>query len=272
LPVVVASVRLEVLVDRIVRRGGLVTSRTGMFSDEAPVLWRLPEWLRDHAVLRKAYGVYFSEPRPGHPNSTTLTRWPEKFGNATNDDLALVRDLGRVEELSLAGAYVDDEGLQHVAALRRLTWLELTRTRVTGPGLAHLRDLPLKLLNLDDTAVDDAGLAFLERLPDLTFLFLARTRVRGPGLVHLAGLRALAMLDLDETPIDDDGLRYLVGTSVIDLSLASTAVSDAGLVHLFRMPRLARVDLSCSRVTAEGSKRLIAMKHIRVENWTGGCP
>jgi hypothetical protein len=271
LPVVARIAWLERVVGRIVRRGGLVTSDAGVFSDDARVLGRAPRWLQQAFILRDGYDVSFGTVRPSCTRGQTLTRWSDRTADATDADVALARDLGRMQSLTLIDTHVGDEGLVHLEGLGRLKALDLANTRVAGPGLAHLRGLPLELLVLSDTAVDD-GLANLDESPKLKQLTLARTRVRGPGLAPVARFPGLSHLELDSTPIDDDGLRYLAGLPIEDLGISSTAVSDAGLAHLDALPKLSRVWASCSRVTAAGAEHLKKTKRIDVEWRAVNCP
>ena len=57
-----------------------------------------------------------------------------------------------------------DAGLQHLAGLTRLEWLELSQTQVTDAGLQHLAGLTgLRRLDLSQTQVTDAGVAALRK-------------------------------------------------------------------------------------------------------------
>ncbi len=61
---------------------------------------------------------------------------------------------------------------------RQAKHLDLTGCRITGAGLAHVRDLPkLSKLEMGDTQVTDAGLVHLTGLKELRKLQLRNTRV-----------------------------------------------------------------------------------------------
>ena len=54
-------------------------------------------------------------------------------------DLAPLRNLHRLERLSLIGTDVTDEGLRHLHHLSDLRWVDLSRTEVTDAGVAELQ-------------------------------------------------------------------------------------------------------------------------------------
>ncbi len=67
----------------------------------------------------------------------------------------------------------------------------------------------LSILNLSNTRVSDAGLAHLMGLASLTKLFLNGTRVTNAGLLHLKTLGNLKELDLGGTLATADGMKKL---------------------------------------------------------------
>lgn len=75
-----------------------------------------------------------------------------------------VKDLRRLELLSLADTQVTDAGLVHLARLTKLVHLSLCGTRITDRGLEHLKGLHrLHSLSLDDTEVTHSGVKELQQ-------------------------------------------------------------------------------------------------------------
>jgi hypothetical protein len=104
----------------------------------------------------------------------------------SDEVLARVGNLGRLEELALGDSPVTDSGLAHLSRLTKLKWLYLPGTRISDSGLAHRKGLTrLKHLSLMETAVTDAGLA------------------------HLHGLSALEGLQAGDGQFTDAGVREL---------------------------------------------------------------
>jgi hypothetical protein len=87
----------------------------------------------------------------------------------TDNGLAFLSDLVRIEHLSLAGTRITDAGLSHLAGLTKLQELNLAETRVSDVGLKYLHSMSqLQRVCLDETNVTDAGVAELGRtLPHL---------------------------------------------------------------------------------------------------------
>jgi uncharacterized cupin superfamily protein len=116
----------------------------------------------------------------------------------SDDDLAALARLPRLERLSLDTTNVTDDQLRLVGALPRLKSLDLSGTSVTDAGLAQLEALQsLEHLRIKETKLGDAGLAFIaDAFPCLETLQIRDTAISGSGLVRLARLRKLEMVVL----------------------------------------------------------------------------
>jgi hypothetical protein len=91
---------------------------------------------------------------------------------------------------------------------------------ITDAGLAHLKRLPLKKLQLHYCGVTDAGLTHILRMP-LHTLDLKHCRITDAGLTHISKL-SLHTLDLTGCGITNDGVAQLAQmTSLRTLSLRS---------------------------------------------------
>jgi len=87
---------------------------------------------------------------------------------ATDGDLAQLKNLPKISQLNLANNAVTDAGLANIAGLTNLTHLHLEITAITDAGLANLKNLTsLTYLNLYSTNITDAGLANLSGLTNL---------------------------------------------------------------------------------------------------------
>jgi hypothetical protein len=75
-----------------------------------------------------------------------------------NEDLVVLKDLPKLEELSLWSNSIGDSGLANVSHLSQLQSLTLNETLVTDQGLAHLTNLSaLRHVALLETDVTQAG-------------------------------------------------------------------------------------------------------------------
>ena len=82
--------------------------------------------------------------------------------SVTDRELALLKELPQLEELSLRDTEVSDLGMAHLAGLRALKTLDLSSTTLADSALAHLKSLTgLQSLDLSHTLVEGSGLAAL---------------------------------------------------------------------------------------------------------------
>ncbi len=80
----------------------------------------------------------------------------------TDQGLAQISRLARLEQLRLASARIDDAGLECLAKLEHLRFLHLIDMPITDAGLNHLHGLKsLESLYLDGTKATDEGLGRL---------------------------------------------------------------------------------------------------------------
>ncbi len=87
---------------------------------------------------------------------------------------------------------LSDDGIAAMENLRKLRYLDLTQTNVTGTGLKDRADMvSLEDLNLIGCPVTDETLAAIPRFPKLTTLFLDETEVTDKGLMSLVGWASL---------------------------------------------------------------------------------
>ncbi len=104
------------------------------------------------------------------------------FTQVTNEGLAYIAGLTRLEALLLEGTQVTNDGLAHIGKLTQLRELSLNRTQVTDDGLTHIGGLTrLQYLYLNDTQVTDEGLEQIVGLTQLQGLCSATHRLRTRG-------------------------------------------------------------------------------------------
>jgi Leucine-rich repeat (LRR) protein len=175
-----------------------------------------------------------------------------------------------------------------------ITWVDLSRTKITDWHLTLLRVMPhLALVNLRDTAVSDDGLAHLRGLDHIQELVVDETQVAGSGLEHLKGSKLIALtigspwlkeLQLQHIarfsnleflhligPVNDDCLQHLEGLSRLDTfvvinddSLRRETVTDAGLAHLAGLVQLQELVLDCLLVTDAGVAHLKGLSNLEI--------
>lgn len=135
-------------------------------------------------------------------------------------DIAPLASLNHLRLLDLGGhvmhtfgfthVAVDDEGLSHLANLRRLEALAVTSSAVTDAGVSHLSELRrMRLLDLHHTGLTNAGLQHLAKMDYLEELDIRWTNITDAGLESLKHWRRLKRLDVSDERVTSAGIRKL---------------------------------------------------------------
>ena len=99
---------------------------------------------------------------------------------------ALLKDVGNLQELDLAGVQLTDADLAQLAGLTNLRVLHLEKTPTTDAMLAHLKGFKnLSYLNVYGTQITDAGLPQIKELTNLKSLYVFETKVTDAGIAAL---------------------------------------------------------------------------------------
>jgi hypothetical protein len=106
---------------------------------------------------------------------------------------------------------VDDKLVSELGKLSELRYLDLIECRnVTDAGILKWpTSLPLRMLDLQETAVSDKGVAHLSRFGTLESLVLERTVVSEAGIDHLSQLEHLWQLHIRHTKVTKSSLPTL---------------------------------------------------------------
>jgi hypothetical protein len=97
-------------------------------------------------------------------------------------DLRFIADKRRVRTLYLAGLRLEDGDLAHLRGLKILEELTLGGPGITDACLAHLEGLPkLKRLEFYKCRITNSGLTRLEKIHSLDHIKISSTQVTAPG-------------------------------------------------------------------------------------------
>lgn len=172
-------------------------------------------------------------------------------------DAGLAELTGHADLLYLDVHFTDtitDKGMAAVGKLTKLTFLDLTGTKVTGKGLGELKRLTaLEELSLSFTGVDDDGVKVVEGFTALRRLDLGGTKVTDAGTKSVAALPTLQRLNLSRTKVTDTGARSLAALKgLTSLDLGETALTDKGLAELHGLSELKYLTVRDSKVSKAG--------------------
>lgn len=105
---------------------------------------------------------------------------------------------------------VSDDGLAALVGVKKLESLNLNGTRITSKGLAHVGLMSgLKYINLRVSTLGDADLEVFHKLPELYALEISSTQVGDAGLEQLKACKSLRTLYVSQTNVTDDGVASL---------------------------------------------------------------
>lgn len=154
--------------------------------------------------------------------------------------------LEAIEQRGLTGLHASgqmtDEVLARVARLDRIEELDLSGSRaISDAGLRHLAEMPrLRSLNLGGCPIGDPGLPALQRIASLERIVLAGTDVTDAGVARLASCRSIEVIDLSATGTGDGAIRALAGLPALRHFRSGDAVTDDGLALFREYPRFRR--------------------------------
>ena len=217
----------------------LVAVATALYVRFAPQ-WRLArEWTARGGKVT-FHDSLFGLPIPSVPGlrdvrSVDLSRHP-----ITENDLAAMSQLPRLESLYLARCGLTSETLGRLGRLRHLKRLALWGTTLHDEQVTALGQLQdLEVLDIHETKVTEACLETLHRLPSLKMLkFDAALSDRG-----IKWLTKMNIQPFDEwklRDVSDTGLRDLEAWDLTNAKLsqlATTTATDDGILRLCRQLR-----------------------------------
>jgi len=180
---------------------------------------------------------------------------------------------GQVTGVHLSASWVTDGDLLHIAALKTLQKLDLSKTRISDQGLGYLREA---------TALTDVNLAYAEKIGDpahavvKSWKKLRRLNLRGTVIADetaasAASLPELETLDIADTLVGDVGMEALTrAQNLKELSIGNIRMSEAGFQSLRQFTTLTTLDISGKRhggaanITANGIAAIASLKQLEV--------
>ena len=157
----------------------------------------------------------------------------------SNDAMEIVGTNSTIWSLGLDDTNIDDNGIELLSPMLQLGILSMNRCSVTGIGLRRFKPSGTIDFYLKGSKVTDESLKIMcsNELPVKT-LDLSDTAITDIGLQSLAGITQLNSLRLNNTAVTDNGIMFLAGLPVLEgLELSGTKVTEAGIAVLKRENR-----------------------------------
>jgi hypothetical protein len=191
-----------------------------------------------------------------HPETPRERLESNHSKSLANQQMACFSTLLDTCRIDLQGTQVTDQGIAPLAALQRLQSLNLAATGVTNTGLRHVATSRIRQLNLSGTFVNDQGIVFLNRCSSLEVLVLGITYDSHGGA-------ARNRISIPAIVISDAGFAKLNCPSLRVLNLRGAPITDAGLLNLTRFPRLEELNLVRTGVTDKGLLNLRGLLQLK---------
>ncbi|MEX0728701.1 MAG: M56 family metallopeptidase [Planctomycetaceae bacterium] len=169
--------------------------------------------------------------RPPHSNEAT------RHTQVTDDGVTHLASLKKLTYLDLGGAQITDRSTGTIGKLSTLEVLALPGTAITDEGLIPLQTLKnLKQLYLEETAISDEGLKqIVEDHPHLETLQIVGTKITAAGLEHIRELKKLTSLTLDTRQLNAANCRVIDSLPVTRLSITGHSNEPAKIEGLNRI-------------------------------------
>jgi hypothetical protein len=188
--------------------------------------------------------------KPGTPEEV----WSINLDDSriTDRGFAAVLHCTNVKSLFLRGTDITDESLRKLAAFKRLDYLSLDKTKLTGAGLDALAGLPIKHVAMQECELSEDAFRAFSKLTALEELSLRNAKMKAEWLKHLSGLPKLKKLDLTAADFDDAAVKYLTALPALEeLTVTGTRLGDAGFQELLKHPNLQKIYVDGTKVTKE---------------------
>ena len=162
---------------------------------------------------------------------------------------------GRASEVDLTFSWLTDDDLALLASMPESRKINLSHTKITDTGLAHLRPLSkvTQLACYYCDYVTDGGIAYLKSWSNLEILNIRGTEITSRVFEHLAGMKKLRVLDVGFSRVNDDGFDALAKLEALEeLHIGGDKMSGLALPLLRLLPALKRLDVNGSQRTDSG--------------------
>jgi hypothetical protein len=202
----------------------------------------------------------------GWPTMRYFDPWP---AGITDQDMAQLSKLERLNSVNLSQAQLTAEGYSHLAKMHEVTNIQLP-VNVPAGICANFSQMKLQSFSFPRSTVDEDLTHFTE-MESLQFVY-APAQLTDEGMKHLAKIRNLnnLMLTISDN-VTDEGLKHLTSLKKLQTLALSHHFTDAGMVYIAKIKSLEQVNLvRNSPVTERGIAMLATLPNLRALTVSGG--
>ena len=179
---------------------------------------------------------------------------------AHNEDLLPVANLTNLKTLNITNqGKLTDEGLAHLAGLKRLERFSFVGTSMTGKPFKDFEGWTnLKSSSFRGSKIDNEGIKQLcDHFPSLESISLAHAQFTDAGAVHLAKLKNLKGLELGLHEATPESLRNIVQLPLEYLQLGEGVGTPAGIAIIKDMKTLRRLTITAAKTMTDADVMLV---------------
>jgi Leucine-rich repeat (LRR) protein len=187
-----------------------------------------------------------------------------KLDNSTTSDSELAEIVANnpdLVELTLGGTKITDAGIEHIAQLKKLRKIRLSKTTISNAAGTKLAKIPtLQDIDVSQTEFGDAGLESLKPLAKIKRLNLYLTKVTDAGTAKFKDFNSakiITWLNLDLCQITDNGTKYLIEIENLEwLHLGGTDITNASLDNMTKFKKLNTIIVTKTSITKSAAEKL----------------
>lgn len=158
-----------------------------------------------------------------------------------------------LKELRASGCAIEDEGLQHLAGLKRIDHLVIDHTNVTDDGIDSIANLEIETLDIAHCPITERSARAVAGLAMLRSLNVTGTDFGDRAIEIISQNQQLEDLWLSGTPISDAAVQYLNRfTRCRMLRISDTRITDEGAEAIGPLPDLELLDVSGTAISSLG--------------------
>jgi internalin A len=191
-----------------------------------------------------------SEKKPATPEEVTSIALDNS--KVTDKGFELLLSCVNIRSLHIDNSGIGDETLKKLGGFKKLSYFNLSKTKVTAAGLEAISGLPIKHLAMEACGLSEDSFKAIGKMTLLEELWLRDAKGKGEWLKHLSALSKLKDLGLASTNFDNDSVKHVTPlTNLEKLDLQYTNLGDSGFLELVKLPKLRSFYLDGTKVTKE---------------------
>ncbi len=224
-----------------------------------PAIFEFDKKLIDDDLFESlvAKGWLYGPTPPGVREKKPATAEEVKYlvlngSKVTDKGMRAVLHCTNIRSIHLQRTGVTDDTLKKLAAFKKLDYVALDKTKVTGVGLDAISGLPIKHVAMEDCVLTEDAFKSFGKMTALEELWLPDAKMKAEWLKHVATLPKLKEINLMGADFDDAAVKHVKSMpSLQNLTLNNTNLGDTGFEELLKAEKLKRLFVDETKVSKD---------------------